>query len=384
MAGNKPDKCPKCGSTTTNETECEKCGIVFEKYLRAEAGSKGRTKKVKTTPAEPHNHNALILAGIIIISIVAAVIYLVGGSHFFSKPEKAGNARGLSDTSNKRFIDDKTINPLSMAKNEPSPNSIPSGDPIQNALKATVMVRTPWGGTGSGFFINEHSVITNKHVIKLDDASFETFKNRVEKNRRMINLEIDKISEWKKKMEDMPTGPNRTQWELFIKEREQEVNRVLPLQKDNEEELSNLIYQRSSQNIKIVMSDNKEYAVDRIITSPDHDLALLKVDSVYARALKRSTKERLKQGQAVYAIGSPLGLDNTVTSGIFSAYRKLPGHSETYLQVDAAINPGNSGGPLIDKEGYVLGVNTMGARDAKGIGFAIPIEAVFESFSEFL
>jgi S1-C subfamily serine protease len=384
MSGNKLDKCPKCASKITNETECEKCGIVFEKYLKTEVRNKGSVKQVKTSPEDSPYRSALILTGIVIISIVAAFIYLGEGKHFFSKPGKTVNAQVPSDASNNRLTGYKKPDPLSMAKNEPSAGREPSGDPIQNALKATVTVRTPWGATGSGFFINEHSVITNRHVIKLDDASFEAFKSRVEKNRKMINVEIDKINEWKKKMEDIPEGADRTQWEIFIRDREQEVNRVLPLQKQNEEELSSLIYQRSSQNIKIVMSDGKEYTVDRVIPSPDHDLALLKVDSVYARALERSTKERLKQGQAVYAVGSPLGLDNTVTSGIFSAYRKIAGHSETYLQVDAAINPGNSGGPLIDKEGYVLGVNTMGARQARGIGFAIPIEVVFEAFSDSL
>jgi serine protease Do len=159
---------------------------------------------------------------------------------------------------------------------------------------------------------------------------------------------------------------------------------MLPMQKNNEEELSKLIYQRSSQNIKIVMADNKEYTVDSIITSPDHDLALLKVDSVYGQALKRNTKERLKQGQVVYAIGSPLGLNNTVTSGIFSAYRKMADSNENYLQIDAAINPGNSGGPLIDNQGNVLGVNTMVAKEAEGIGFAIPIETVLDAFPDFL
>jgi serine protease Do len=132
------------------------------------------------------------------------------------------------------------------------------------------------------------------------------------------------------------------------------------------------------------MADNKEYTVDSIITSPDHDLALLKVASVYGQAMKRNTKERLKQGQVVYAIGSPLGLNNTVTSGIFSAYRKMADSNATYLQIDAAINPGNSGGPLIDNQGNVLGVNTMVAKEAEGIGFAIPIETVLEAFPDFL
>jgi S1-C subfamily serine protease len=87
------------------------------------------------------------------------------------------------------------------------------------------------------------------------------------------------------------------------------------------------------------------------------------------------------QGQVVYAIGSPMGLNNTVTSGIFSAYRKKVGTDEIYLQTDAAINPGNSGGPLVDARGDVLGVNTMILSNTEGIGLAIPIEVVLEEFS---
>ncbi|MEN6473731.1 MAG: trypsin-like peptidase domain-containing protein, partial [Syntrophaceae bacterium] len=82
------------------------------------------------------------------------------------------------------------------------------------------------------------------------------------------------------------------------------------------------------------------------------------------------------------ALGSPLGLSNTVTSGVFSAYRRKTDTDETYLQFDAAVNPGNSGGPLIDKEGNVLGVNTMGILQAEGLGFAIPIDVVFEDFGD--
>lgn len=94
--------------------------------------------------------------------------------------------------------------------------------------------------------------------------------------------------------------------------------------------------------------------------------------------------QRMREGDKVYTIGSPVGLRNTVTSGIFSGYRSYSGDNQLYLQTDAAINPGNSGGPLIDENGYVRGVNTMILRDTEGIGFAIPIDVVFEEFSSSL
>jgi S1-C subfamily serine protease len=256
-------------------------------------------------------------------------------------------------------------------------------DPIQRALDSTVSVRTPWGSMGSGFFIAEHAVVTNKHVVAFDEAEYQAFKNRVERNRKLIDLEIEKIGEWKSRLRQMPDGPNRKQWELIIQDKEADVSKYLSLQREDEEKLAKIRDQRYSQDIKIVSSDNKEYPVDHIITSSSHDLALLKVSSATGTVLKRKAKDqRLEQGQVVYALGSPLGLSNTVTSGVFSAYRKKTDTDEIFLQFDAAINPGNSGGPLIDKEGHVLGVNTMGILRAEGLGFAIPIDVVFEDFGD--
>ena len=82
----------------------------------------------------------------------------------------------------------------------------------------------------------------------------------------------------------------------------------------------------------------------------------------------------------MYTIGNPKGLGHTVTSGGFSGYRQWKETGEIFLQIDAPINSGNSGGPLIDAEGRVHGVNTMVLNNAQGIGFAIPIKAVFDDF----
>ncbi len=91
--------------------------------------------------------------------------------------------------------------------------------------------------------------------------------------------------------------------------------------------------------------------------------------------LKLGDSDKLQVGQTVIAIGSPLGLTETVTMGIVSALnREIEGHpGEGFIQTDAAINPGNSGGPLIDTDGAVIGINTAIIMGAQGLGFAVPI-----------
>ncbi len=108
------------------------------------------------------------------------------------------------------------------------------------------------------------------------------------------------------------------------------------------------------------------------------DLALLKVEDKDAPKFKHivlGSSDALAVGERVFAIGSPLGLERTVTEGILSTKtRQLAG--ELYLQTTAQINPGNSGGPLFNLAGEVVGVTNMKITFGEGLGFAIPVEAV--------
>ena len=109
----------------------------------------------------------------------------------------------------------------------------------------------------------------------------------------------------------------------------------------------------------------------------DLDLAVIKVEATDLPALQFIDSDTLKQGQFVMALGSPLGLENTLTVGIVSAVRRYlkPEDPMWYVQTDAPINPGNSGGPLLDAEGRVTGINTLiltQSGGSEGIGFAIP------------
>jgi S1-C subfamily serine protease len=112
---------------------------------------------------------------------------------------------------------------------------------------------------------------------------------------------------------------------------------------------------------------------------PVLDIALLRLDTaVPVPAAKLGDSSTLKVGDEVAAIGSPVGLDQSMSRGIVSGVnRLLPGLTEqTMIQTDAAINPGNSGGPLVDRCGAVVGINTFISEDAQSIGFAVPINAV--------
>ncbi len=109
-----------------------------------------------------------------------------------------------------------------------------------------------------------------------------------------------------------------------------------------------------------------------------HDLALLHIEDKNAPKFKfvpLGSADALSVGDAVFAIGSPLGLERTVTQGIISTKtRQLEG--ELYLQTTAQINPGNSGGPLFNMAGEVVGVTNMKITLGEGLGFAIPVELV--------
>lgn len=126
--------------------------------------------------------------------------------------------------------------------------------------------------------------------------------------------------------------------------------------------------------ISVKMYDNKEYAAKVIGRDPKTDLALIKIDANGLVSLKLGNSSELKVGTWVVAIGSPFGLEQTVTAGIVSAKGRILGSGpyDDFIQTDASINPGNSGGPLLNLEGEVIGINTAIIQSGQGIGFAIP------------
>lgn len=141
---------------------------------------------------------------------------------------------------------------------------------------------------------------------------------------------------------------------------------------------------RGMDKIVVRMNDEEEYEATIVGRDDKTDIAVLKIESdVPFPIVQLGDSDSLQVGQSVLAIGSPYGLDHTVTSGIISALgRRLP--SEDYvpfIQTDAAINPGNSGGPLLDSSGKVIGINSQiisPVRAFAGVSFAIPINVAID------
>jgi serine protease Do len=139
--------------------------------------------------------------------------------------------------------------------------------------------------------------------------------------------------------------------------------------------------------IEVTLSDGTTHQAEVVGSDPQTDLAVIKIDPVEGMTYARfGDSDELEIGEWVIAIGSPRGLQQTVTAGIVSAKgRNLgvlgPQGYEDFIQTDAAINPGNSGGPLISLEGEVVGINSLivsSGQGFQGMGFAIPANMVRE------
>ena len=145
---------------------------------------------------------------------------------------------------------------------------------------------------------------------------------------------------------------------------------------------------------QVTLGDQTTWKARRVGVAPDKDIAVLRIDAPANRLqpIPIGTSKDLQVGQSVFAIGSPFGLDQSLTTGVISALgREIESVTrrpiQGVIQTDAAINPGNSGGPLLDSAGRLIGVNTAiysptGA--SAGIGFAIPVDTVNRIVAELI
>lgn len=124
-----------------------------------------------------------------------------------------------------------------------------------------------------------------------------------------------------------------------------------------------------------VECDSKQATVSKIIAYKEGiDLAVLQSGLSKTKPLKITPREKMKPGGLIFALGNPLGLQGTITSGLFSGVRSY--EENDYLQLSASVNPGNSGGPIITTTGEVIGVAAMGISGAQGLNFAIPADVL--------
>lgn len=366
-------QCPKCAKEQSSTTQCDYCGIIFEKYQnKLKYGLS--TQLQADSQATPRRPMGLVAGGTACIFFIAALVWYFNPSQTGSQPLKnrtSTNAPILSHTENKGATG------LQGIKNKLLVNFQPQ-NPIEEARNATVYIETSWGTAGSGFFINERgNIITNAHVVKADQDALENAARIRNEMKATINNEISYL----KRLKDNPEYYRSSSYRQEVDEKE----KLHKAHVDKYERVSSLINNASSgatDQIRVTLIDGTELSVLSIHFSTKTDLAMLTVGGIDSPYIKIDDPKKLVHSQKLYTIGSPSGLKFSVTSGIFSGWQNINGFK--VLQTDAPINPGNSGGPLLSEGGKVVGINTAVLDSAQNIGFALPIDYILDEFQSYI
>ncbi|MCB1820555.1 MAG: trypsin-like peptidase domain-containing protein [Candidatus Competibacteraceae bacterium] len=280
-------------------------------------------------------------------------------------------------------------------------------NPLQEATLSTVMVKTSIG-TGSGFFISrEGHIVTNRHVIKLPkekrdelEQSFTDAEGKIEYYRKRLawrEQELEKfgkdLARYQTYLNSLPEGAVKTEKQTYYQSKRdqyQELQRELATDRREFQKVEHevttqrreadwkLAVSGATNTFTIILKDGTELNASLFAVSREHDLALLKVDQYQTPTLEPAAPYEITHGAPVYAIGSPIGLRDSISTGVIS------GFESSFVRTDAKIYPGNSGGPLVLENGHVVGVNTKKAITEKfeGIGYAIDIGTVLRAFAK--
>ncbi len=290
-------------------------------------------------------------------------------------------------------------------------------DPITPIARATLAVVTVKSAVGqaSGFFCSEEGhILTNRHVVRPaetgelgerdqglqgKDADLRTLEQQSEVAQSQLGLMKKDLDGYQRVLE-RTTDDEARHWAQQAYDNlsgryqaEQEKVRTLNddlqrLKRDLKQIRRDFDWERSSAAVAtsfdIILKDGTELEAQLIGVGQDHDLALLKVDGFRTPHLALDDTESLSQGMRVFAIGNPLGMQDSVTSGVIT---QITAES---IFTDAQILPGNSGGPLISETGILIGVNVAKnvpsgeSPYAAGFGKSIPVQAALDEFRDYL
>ncbi|MDU9048122.1 MAG: S1C family serine protease [Candidatus Electrothrix sp. Rat3] len=287
------------------------------------------------------------------------------------------------------YMKKEGIGPYSAA---PPPDDLPSSlkqevsiAGLDQARLATVSVRTSWG-RGAGFFIRKSFIITSKQVVEPDAEELAALQEQVRRNRQLLNFEEEKLSSYRARLKQMGRGSSKDELKILMNEREKHLADFRFRQEKDELDLAAQKKASEHPAIKIVLADGSEQSASLVQMSQEHDLALLTLASVRnSPVLEPSPPSAvLRLGDPVFVYGSSPDAEKRVTPAIFSGYRRIGVQNQMFLQVDTEILLDKCGGPVLDAAGYVRGIATRAVQDGKAIGFAIPIERVFDEFAAVL
>jgi S1-C subfamily serine protease len=377
--------CPKCGHQQADTVKCASCGIYFAKIAQQQALIASRAGAAHDElPDGGFGWRALALTAL----VSTALAWYVLRGHATSPATPALPATAASGAAQ-----------IGAAPPAPSAagslpqalrglearlaRTFPARNAIETARNATVFIKTGWG-MGSGFIIDaDCHVITNRHVVETDGArvadtmvSSAEMRTRIAVAEQQLRANITRQLQLRRSLAGQP-GTNLQLIE--IDDRVQAMKEELAdLPARVNHAISDKVEGSGRSGFTAIVVDGTEFSSLHAQYADNRDLAIFQLPADHCPHLEPGNSGTLAQGERLYTIGNPSGLAYSVTSGIFSGNRGAG--QERFLQTDAPINPGNSGGPLVRENGEVVGINTLVLQGAQGIGFAIPIEAVYQEF----
>jgi len=269
------------------------------------------------------------------------------------------------------------------------------GNSIERASLATVTIETHLA-IGSGFFnSNNGYILTNKHVVRPSaSSSWQETNNKFNEQKFEFKKNLKKLGEEKERRRDnvqSSVGYLTARYENLkteYEDRKQFYNKTKPKfdkkKRAFNKEYSNFNIKSSMANVtksfKVILKNEQTLSTRLITVSKEHDLALLELNRYTTPYIKTNT-QRVHQTMIVYAGGCPLGIRDSVPSGI------ITGIKEDYVRTDTKILPGNSGNPLLSKDGTAIGVNTARVsefKNSEGLGIAIPMAIAHKEFTTYL
>lgn len=382
--------CPRCAYEQERKDVCSNCSINISRFEAEQSAERESSKKrsdeirrrIAQSRQDRKNASSFPIAYALIgVGVLFALVFL------FSPNDEQGevNTVVIIEEDDELTVTSKVIGKHVTKKNDQLAKRLEAKYPPKNAIEkarnATVFIQTSWGTLGSGFIINDEcAVITNRHVADSNAEVNEIvnsaeFQSIVEQERSRLESKLGKLNDdYEAKVKKYGEKNIKS-----IKAKDQIVLLEQEIYKLTEDNLSEVSY-RSNSNSALTVSlvDGSDYQVLAVDLSDNYDLAMFHLPDEGCPYIQIGDESQLQQGSQLFTIGSPSGLTYTVTSGVFSGYRREYGYQ--YLQTDAPINPGNSGGPLVTQNGKVVGINTAILTGAEGIGFSLPIRYALSEF----
>ena len=350
-------RCPKCSRKITNKIECKSCGLIFERYFKAEAQRRAEEKAHAEKKARVKSIISGTLSFFLVIAVVVSALYYYTNRPPSSSTESVSKAP--EPTKQTSVLTDK--DPV----------------PIQRAKQATVSINSPWGN-GTGFFIASDLLITNRSLVEQKPDGLEDARNRFENFRDQVATEAEKLEQMKQQFQEMADGSTKQELAAIIEDGEQQFTRALQQQQQLEDKVRKIEEQRENNEILIVLNDGSQKKIAQTQIGEISNLALLTVtDANSGYIALPPTNSPIAEGSPVFMIG-PRNVSVAATfNGIFQGEKR----NEYFIVTDRPFNTSNSGAPLIDEDGFIRGVSILTGFETKGSGHAVPIETVRAEFN---